>query len=482
MIDIPFVFTDYDDSVTGEAGRDPLGFQVIWSYFGQEIFGNHITSISNDLRNFTISLFHHWVVKSLVENNTIGIENTPFTETFESENTPFFKTSVLVFLENLLIYTVLKMNSESFASTGLLGFSNASRKWETQDENPLLLLHPSAGILSRQISLGINGRYKTPLAKCNLFDNNYNYLINDTSGNWNKVEEIFSNWKEAAALKKGLEECLHKILAKKIAYKEQLPLASIKKAYPETGIQTEEDLKKIPIADLNTVLDNFSDLPKHYTSVFGKPEKWAPKVTGLWKDLLGLRSGAAGNLYTAIVKGKEDFKAILDKAHTEETDEKEKSKISHILTVEPLLSMVDYLFRLANSREVKTVTDIEKELEKRTVDLKQIVDHLELVELRDIVNGISNSIAKVRFQKLLEIPAYTHETSKLIQSLAEYHTLIMDFRGLFPWFSISKEGAIQHNAKMYSLSMLDKRKPSDWLHSYYLDVLISLENDLEFNK
>ncbi len=67
MIDYDTLFTEYDDSIAGEVLRDPLGLQVIWSDLGQRIFNYKLTSISNDIRNFTINLFHHYLIRDIVQ-------------------------------------------------------------------------------------------------------------------------------------------------------------------------------------------------------------------------------------------------------------------------------------------------------------------------------------------------------------------------------------------------------------------------------
>jgi hypothetical protein len=59
-------FTEYDDDVSSQLNLDPLGLQVIWSAYGQEIFKNRISSISNDVRNYTLNLFHHHIVRTVV--------------------------------------------------------------------------------------------------------------------------------------------------------------------------------------------------------------------------------------------------------------------------------------------------------------------------------------------------------------------------------------------------------------------------------
>jgi hypothetical protein len=146
------LFSKYDDSVTGDSQRDPLGLQVIWSYFGQQIFANQITSISKDIRNFTINLFHHHIIRSLVEDNGIVVEGTRYKETFKAKDTTVFKTAFIIFLENLLMYSVHYMKTEKqyeFDSSGLLGSNSAITKWNLQDANPLIIAHPEAGILAR---------------------------------------------------------------------------------------------------------------------------------------------------------------------------------------------------------------------------------------------------------------------------------------------------------------------------------------------
>lgn len=47
--------TEYDDSLTGELNVDPLGQLVIWSSWGQDIFHSRITSIANDVRQYTLN-------------------------------------------------------------------------------------------------------------------------------------------------------------------------------------------------------------------------------------------------------------------------------------------------------------------------------------------------------------------------------------------------------------------------------------------
>ena len=63
------VFSAFDASISADSRRDPMGMQTIWSAVGQRIFGNRITSVTNDLRSFTTNLFNHYVVRKLLETD-----------------------------------------------------------------------------------------------------------------------------------------------------------------------------------------------------------------------------------------------------------------------------------------------------------------------------------------------------------------------------------------------------------------------------
>ncbi|MBV0605944.1 hypothetical protein KTO19_04875, partial [Klebsiella pneumoniae] len=58
--------TEYDDSLTGELNVDSLGQLVIWSSWGQDIFHSRITSIVNDVRQYTLNQLHHSVLRQIL--------------------------------------------------------------------------------------------------------------------------------------------------------------------------------------------------------------------------------------------------------------------------------------------------------------------------------------------------------------------------------------------------------------------------------
>lgn len=65
--------TEYDDSLSGESYIDPLGMLIIWSAYGQEIFNNRVNSISNDVRNYALNLFNHYLVRRIIRDESVGL-------------------------------------------------------------------------------------------------------------------------------------------------------------------------------------------------------------------------------------------------------------------------------------------------------------------------------------------------------------------------------------------------------------------------
>lgn len=54
------IITLLDDRARPKGSRDPLGFELVWSYFGRKVVGN-LTTITSSLENFTVALLgFHW--------------------------------------------------------------------------------------------------------------------------------------------------------------------------------------------------------------------------------------------------------------------------------------------------------------------------------------------------------------------------------------------------------------------------------------
>ncbi|TYC55215.1 hypothetical protein ETQ85_14435 [Zoogloea oleivorans] len=166
---LDYILTEFDASASNELNLDPLGLQVIWSAYGQIIFRNRISSISNDVRNYTLNLFNHAVTKALVEDDHVllgkGLINDKAYASRGKDSTAF-KQACLIYLENVFAYAMVEFQAQKGVETaGVLGISKARRRWDESACNPLLLFSQEARahMLVRQNSLGVSGRYKTPL-------------------------------------------------------------------------------------------------------------------------------------------------------------------------------------------------------------------------------------------------------------------------------------------------------------------------------
>lgn len=65
--------TEYDDSLSGDSYIDPIGTLIVWSALGRQVFGDRVNSVSNDVRNYTLNLFHHHLVRRLVLDDRVQL-------------------------------------------------------------------------------------------------------------------------------------------------------------------------------------------------------------------------------------------------------------------------------------------------------------------------------------------------------------------------------------------------------------------------
>ena len=188
------LLTEYDETISAELNIDPLGLLVIWSSYGQNIFQRRISSISNDVRNYTLNLFNHAVIRALVEDDGVelgrGLRSNPAYAGGGTDSLAF-KQACLIYLENLFTYSMIEaQNWPGVETVGVLGVSIARRRWgETKGHPRLLFSHqPDAHVLKRQNSLGVSGRYKTPLVEMSFFDSAYDYALPESGAQWQLVQ------------------------------------------------------------------------------------------------------------------------------------------------------------------------------------------------------------------------------------------------------------------------------------------------------
>jgi len=131
-------FTEFDDSLTHTLNIDPLGMTVIWSAFGQKIFNNRVSSISNDVRNYTLNLVHHLAIKELVE---LGLTlQGQLAQIYPQVDLLEFKQACLIHAENLFVYSMLT-SEKPLDTFGILGASKGRAKLAKGEGALLLFSH-----------------------------------------------------------------------------------------------------------------------------------------------------------------------------------------------------------------------------------------------------------------------------------------------------------------------------------------------------
>ncbi len=317
------MFTEYNKDVSGESFRDPLGYQVIWSALARRIFRGQITTVTNDFRNYTLALFHHYLIREAILARDVRVPKS-MSAAYQSIDSYNGKTGLIIFLENLFIYTAVLNADDGFSFSGLLGSQSARKTLATFDDDPVIVAANNCGVLIRQLSMGVNGRYKTPLVNMGLFDSSYHYSDNEI---WNEVYHIFSGWKEASDLAEKLLSIIRNLFtddASLTGFTDQM-----KKAYREI----EPDKLKAAAKALYSVIHRENkDLKGRYLKTFQSSENCRKPFKEFWKRHLGLDKDAANSLYEAFDhREKADYKALMERALKNETDKTEQTKINNIL-------------------------------------------------------------------------------------------------------------------------------------------------------
>jgi hypothetical protein len=436
--------TEYDDSLSGESYIDPLGMLIIWSAYGQDIFKNRVNSISNDVRNYTINLFNHYLVRRLIQDDSVRLSKR-LTDVYGSKDSLFFKYACLLYLENLFVFSILRHEGKGLDSGGVLGISNGRRRWNETEGNPRLIFsHDKQGqILVRQLGLGVSGRYKTPLMEIGYFDGNYHYHLPSAERLWQGAEQFISGNKLLHALADLLVEHMKEILS-------------------QNSKQPETQFSAIP-----------EKLPSAYAKAFASSGAVGKYARHYWLSVTGLDNGAAGALLVVLDKNAknerpEDFTSQQLMAQTDRTSlpEAEQRKIEHIEQLEPFLADAMLLFTLLTykkSQPLQAVTERWKAFGRNEHTLPHRAQGLR--ENQNLL-GVVKGAARERLNALLQLAGATR-LSDQIRLLVDYHGRVMTERGQQPWLSLGDKGVKVHVRPMRNPS--EENWPQGvWYNSYYL--------------
>lgn len=449
-------FTEYDEDVSTDLKVDPLGMQVIWSTYGQRIFKNRISSISNDVRNYTLNLFHHYLIKSWVEDDALKLSKGLGIAFKDSKDSMAFKHACLVHLENLFVYSVLEKNNQAIDTGGVLGVSKAKRTWSEKDANPSLVFShsPKSYILVRQTLLGVSGRYKTPLVEMGFFDKAYTYNRPKAVEQWKGVSAFVAETPCLKQLKDALDEYFVGLLSKKdenpsISFKGDVPEA-LKLAYveafpssPVVGGYSRKFWLRNTELDCGAAGALLEELDEHYSEPQKKPRVISAK----------LLFGAA--------------------AESKKLNDEERSKFDYIDSLEPFLGDLDLLFNLMLSQKSQTKAEVKNAWLGYKRDAESLPNGAERIKNNQALIKVLSGSAYKRLVWLLKL-SELKSLEEQIDHLLKYHKDIMRTRGQLPWILEGDDGSLKIQVKNRTPPKEEDRPLGWWVNSYYVHQFANL--------
>ncbi|HEX8978144.1 MAG TPA: hypothetical protein VF811_00430 [Parasulfuritortus sp.] len=447
------LLTEFDERISSELNLDPLGLQVIWSAYGQKIFRNRISSISNDVRNYTLNLFNHWVTKALVEDDAVlpgkGLLHDK-AYAGRGKDSAAFKQSCLIYLENVFAFAMVEAQAQASVETaGVLGISKARRRWEETQGNPRLVFSPGARahVLVRQNSLGVSGRYKTPLVAMGFFDGGYDYALPASRPQWQKAQaQLFAQGKPLADLQALVRKHLAELLA---------------------DVRREPEL-------------TFAELPEALRQAFVEAFQSSARVGAyardFWLGVTELDQGAPGALYEALEREWLPDGQVLERpteqvfalaAKCASLVAGDRDKLERVQVVEPFLAELDLLLGVMLSAKSQSLDEVLagwKSLDRDGDTLPRLATPIEGdTAIREQVSGT----AAERLAELLAL-ARGNSVRQQVERLLKYHEKVMETRGQSPWLRLLNGSQLKIDVRTRPLPAKEDRPVGTWVHQYYV--------------
>lgn len=430
------IFSIPDKDLISDGSVDPMGMQMIWTYFGQLIFQNKLTTVSTDVRNYTINLLHHYVLYKFWKerNEEFKRAQNHFLLYRDAYNT---KCGMLIFMEDLLVYSLMDQKDQANVNTsGLLGSNIVQDNLDKKKDYDEIKIHAekSKGVLVRQIQLGISGRYKGPFINMDLMTKNFDYKPKE----FERIEELISKWPEGNRLSNKLMNLLTELFQK--------------------------DQSDYPIVTL-ALYKKDKEIWTLYADCFGKLEL-NPLLNDYWLEKLGLNEGAAKSIFTEIKNiDEKSIPVIIASALKKEQDKSQQKFLKDILDLEPFLSRCTHAFHLLSDVSVKRFSDI-KGLDK-------------LVSNIPIKNVLPLTDSNERLKTLVEfVKENTNSGDQFAQAILKYHKKIMEDRGGSAWVELENDYIKHYIPQSSSFSTDDIVSGKYWYNRYYLDAVKSIYNGL----
>ncbi|MFD2366716.1 hypothetical protein [Pseudoduganella sp. GCM10020061] len=437
--------TEFDENLSGDSYIDPIGTLIIWSAFGRQVFSNRINSISNDVRNYTLNLFHHYLIRKLVNDDSVLLSKS-LKNKYHGKDTLHFKQACLILLENLFVYSILRHeNTGEVSPGGILGISKARRSWEKDSGKPTLRLthEPDGHILVRQLGLGVSGRYKTPLMEIGFFDSSYNYNKPLSHQRWAAAEQFITGRENKLLAKLALE------------------------VYPflRECVTTRSHRARLSFSDEVPV-----DLSKAYSGAFASPAVVGAYARSFWLAQTGLDSGAAGSLLQVLEADQDDeldARELLEQALEQTLHPTDQAKLQEISQLEPFLSDCALLFNLMAAERTHTVADVAAHWQRFGRDETRLEQLALNVSEHARLPAVKGSAAAQRLMQLQRV-ASAKDLDQQIRLLSEYHKWVMQVRRQQPWLSVDANGTIKVSARTLPRPAPADWPPGAWYNQYYL--------------
>jgi hypothetical protein len=447
------ILTEFDETISCELNVDPLGLLVIWSSYGQNIFRRRISSISNDVRNYTLNLFNHAVIRSLIEDDDVilgkGLRSDP-AYTGRGKDSVAFKQACLIYLENVFTYAMIDaQNQKDVETMGILGISKARRRWEETQGNPRLLFsHESkAHILVRQNSLGVSGRYKTPLVEMKFFDGAYDYALPESRPQWEKARmQLLTKSKPLARLLKLVLKHLTELLS---------------------------DVRRMPERSFS---DLPNDLKRTFVSAFRTPVVVGSYTSDFWLAVTELNQGAPGALYTVInqccisadQRQEHQTADVFAKATANPAlAADDKIKLEYVRLLEPFLAELDLLLGVMLSAKSQSLDEAAIKWKTLGRDARTLSDRAETIKTNAAMQAQASGTASRRLDELLTL-AHATTIHQQMESMLQYHEKVMQARDQSPWLRLLGGNQLKVDVRIRQLPAKDERPVGAWVHHYYL--------------
>jgi len=445
--------TSYDDSLTGELNIDPLGQLVIWSSWGQDIFHSRITSIANDVRQYTLNLLHHSVLRQLLADDRLQTAGA-MKSLYPKKQMREFSAACLIHLENIYTYAMLAAEKSNVTLSGVPGINKARPRWDAAAKDPQLIFgHGNeSGLLINQLAVGINGRYKSPMMNMGFFTTDYCYELPDNKPLWQATEAFIQRVKP-----------LKTFQAAALRYLQSLMQAPHKRAL-------NPGYKDIP-----------ADLKKACVQAFRDPKMVGDYSREFWLARTGLDKNAAGALYRVLEKHRGDLPvaqvfalAVQQTEKMPEVGNNPRQKLQHICDAEPFLALIDLMFSGLRRQSSQTLAEFSQFWHARGLTARSLPDLAARLQsnapLLDSLSGTPNA----RFAHLLRLAAVPTLNGQ-VEGLLNYHCELMAMRGQFPWLTLVSD---KLTLQVPPATLDEKRQNSDWVNNYYLPQFRHLLNGL----